>query len=83
MARYAQTLETRAGNVSLGAVVSYRPPEAKHVRYGGKNDDVQIVWRQHVQEHQLFDDFNRLQNDKAGFGWPWETGSDLMAPSDC
>ena len=32
------------------AVASYRPPQAKHIRYGGKHDDVQIVWRQHVQE---------------------------------
>ncbi|HWB08920.1 MAG TPA: hypothetical protein VG826_06840 [Pirellulales bacterium] len=32
------------------AVAAYRPPQAKHVRYGGKHDDVQIVWKQHVQE---------------------------------
>lgn len=31
-------------------VASYRPPQAKHIRYGGKQDDVQIVWKQHVQQ---------------------------------
>ena len=31
-------------------VAAYQPPKAKHVRYAGRSDDVQIVWKQHVQD---------------------------------
>lgn len=43
------------------AVATYKPPQAKHVRYGGKHDDVQIVWRQHVQELS-----RRMRNETPG-----------------
>jgi hypothetical protein len=43
------------------AIASYRPPQAKHVRYGGQHDDVQIVWRQHVQELG-----RRMQQEHSG-----------------
>lgn len=43
------------------AVASYRPPQTKHVRYGGQHDDVQIVWKQHVQDLG-----RRMQNEADG-----------------
>ena len=43
------------------AVVSYQPPAAKRVRYGGQQDDVQIVWKQHVQELG-----RRMQSERKG-----------------
>lgn len=44
-----------------GAVASYQPPQAKRVRYGGRHEDSQIVWKQHVQEVG-----RRMQNEHKG-----------------
>lgn len=44
-----------------GAVASYQPPQTKRIRYGGRHDDVQIAWKQHVQEVGP-----RMQNEHQG-----------------
>ena len=31
-------------------IVSYTPPKAKHVRYGGHHENVSLAWKQHVQD---------------------------------
>lgn len=31
-------------------IVSYTPPKAKHVRYGGHHKNVSLAWKQHVQD---------------------------------
>ena len=31
-------------------IVSYTPPKASHVRYGGQHENVSLAWKQHVQD---------------------------------
>lgn len=33
-----------------GAVADYSPPKAKTVRYGGQHENVNLAWKQHVQD---------------------------------
>ena len=42
-------LEFRFDEPVPDSIVSFTPPETKHVRHGGSNENVQLVWRNHVK----------------------------------